>query len=101
MLDGHETAQRRSIALHALIAERLDDALLARTRARLEDWLAEGAPASERVVRAWLELLDGPPAELRARLVEDSETMRDLRQCTPFAGVVAPRERWRLIRMVR
>ncbi len=87
--------------MHRLVAERLDDKLLARARERLEGWLAEGRPAPEATVRAWLELLDSTPGELGARLVEDSERMRDLRQSTPFAGAVAPQERWRIIRDVR
>lgn len=51
--------------------------------------------------RRWLELLDLPVAELRARLVADDESMRAMRQSTPFAGALDPRERWRIHREVR
>jgi len=32
--------------------------------------------------------------EVLALIVEDSERMTAMRQCSPFAGVLDPRERW-------
>jgi len=99
--DGHRTAERRSLAMHAAVAARLDEATVARAAARVDGWLRDGGPVPPEAARAWRVLLDGPPDALEAALVRDDETMRDLRQNTPFAGVVAPAERWRIIREVR
>ena len=101
MIDAHRLAELRSLALHGVIAERLraQPALLERARARAQTWLRENrSPAS---ARAWLDLLDGPRDELLSSLVRDDERMRTLRSCTPFAGVVPPRERWKIWARVR
>jgi hypothetical protein len=90
---GHRTAELRSIALHRLVAERLDDDLLLKARERVAGWLAVDGPVDHRWARQWQSLLGLPAPELRRRLVEDSEEMRDLRQSTPFAGVVSEDER--------
>jgi len=100
-LDGHRTAERRSLAMHAAVAARLDDDAVAGGGAPGHGWLDDGAPVPLAASRAWRALLDGPRDALEAALVRDDEAMRDLRQNTPFAGVVAPAERWRIIREVR
>jgi len=101
MVDGHRTAELRSIALHRLVAERLDEHLIAQARRRVEGWIAAGGPVGQPWAGRWLELLSRPADELARALTEDTEEMRDLRQNTPFAGAVSPRERWRVIREVR
>jgi hypothetical protein len=98
---GHRTAELRSIALHRLVAERLDDDLRLRARERVAGWLAVDGPVDHRWARQWQSLLELPASELRRRLVEDSEEMRDLRQSTPFAGVVSESERRRILQEVR
>jgi|GEM_PF-3948908 len=57
-----------------------------------------GAP---HYARAWNEVLARPLVEIAAFLVDPREHARELRQSTPFAGVLPPRERWRLWREVR
>jgi len=98
---GHRTAELRSIAMHRLIAERLDAALLGRARTRIGGWLAEDGPVDHRWALRWEELLNLPIGELREKLVEDSEGMRDLRQSTPFAGVLQEDERRMIFEEVR
>jgi hypothetical protein len=46
-------------------------------------------------------LLELPLPQLSAQLVDPSQRARDLRQATPFAGALDPRERWRLWKEVR
>jgi len=99
--DGHRTAERRSIALHAAVAARLDEATVERAVGRVDGWLRDGGPVSAPVATAWAVLLAGPREALAQALVRDDEAMRDLRQNTPFAGVVSPAERWRIVRRVR
>lgn len=101
-MNAHRLAEERSLALHAEIASRLanDPGVLERARARVGRW-AEAGPTHPRYAAAWRELLARPVAEIAAALVERSERMNALRQCTPFAGVVDPRTRWRIWRDVR
>lgn len=101
MAQGHRTAELRSIAFHGIVAAPLDDDSLERARARVERWIADGGPVPTPAALRWRELLALPRPEPTARLVEDSEQMRDLRQNTPFAGAVAPAERWRIVSEIR
>jgi hypothetical protein len=52
-------------------------------------------------VHRWQELLDGPTSELIAVLTSPNEGARVLRQSSPFAGVLTPRERWALLAEVK
>jgi hypothetical protein len=81
------------------VAERLrpDPTVRRRARARVDSWFREHAVAAV-WARGWDELLGRPVDAPSARLVEDSEATRALRQVTPFAGVVGPRERFRIWR---
>jgi len=100
-VDLHRLAELRSIAYHQALAGRMagDPQLVERARARVTQWLAEGrAPY---YARRWAELLSGPLDRLRELLVADTEDARALRQSTPFAGELDPRERWRIWREVR
>lgn len=99
--DGHRTAERRSLALHTAVAGRLDDATVQRAGARVDGWLRDGGPVPPAAAAAWRTMLDGPRDVLAAAIVRDDEAMRDLRQNTPFAAVLAPAERWHIIREVR
>lgn len=91
----------RSIALHAAVSARLRShpEILSRARARVRTWLEDGAVARSYAVQ-WAQLVEGPLDELERALVERSERMDDLRQVSPFAGALAPRERWAILRAV-
>jgi hypothetical protein len=101
-VDPHRLAEARSLAAHQLIANRLaaEPGLLDMARARVDSWLADGSVARA-YARAWREILDGDIPSIRIALVDDSERGRALRQCTPFAGAIDPRTRWRLWARVR
>ncbi len=102
MPHGHRTAELRSLAYHELVAERLeqDPAVLARARQRVASWLASGGPAHPAYARRWQALLERPVAEIVRILAADDQAARDLRQNTPFAGVLTNEERWRVIREI-
>lgn len=96
-MDRHRLAEERSLAYHAVIANRLvrEADLLSRARARVHEWLARGEPAPF-YARAWASILEQSTAEIAAFLVDTGERARELRQSTPFAGALTPRERWRV-----
>jgi hypothetical protein len=93
---SHRETELRSIALHRAVADRLDPTLVGAAQARVARWLEDGSVA-RRWAEGWRDLLAGSQELLRRRLVEDSELMRDLRQCSPFAGALSPRERWQVL----
>lgn len=86
---------RQSLWLHAAVAGRIvrdPDAAIGRARANLARMeRAHGANAPW--LRRWRRLLaEGPEAVVRL-LVADSAEARELRQNSPFAGVLTERER--------
>lgn len=97
----HRTAEQRSLALHGEVARLLREhpELLARARARVEQWRTAGV-VDAAWVAAWSEILTLPVGDVIAVLTDPSERARDLRQCSPFAGALAPRDRWRILRGV-
>lgn len=50
---------------------------------------------------AWEAILRRPLEELIEFLVDPGERARQLRQASPFTGVLAPRERWAILRRLR
>jgi hypothetical protein len=98
-MSAHRRAEETSLRLHAAVAERLaaDPTRVADARRRVERWIAEESVARE-YAEAWLTLLTEPLPVLVERIVERSERMHDLRQVSPFAGVLDPRTRWRVRR---
>ena len=102
MDDLHGLAEERSLAYHRRVAELLPARpdLIATARARAQEWAASGERHA-RYAQEWLRLLATPLEQLLAQLVDPSQHGRDLRQATPFAGAIDPRERWRIWRDVR
>jgi hypothetical protein len=99
--EGHTTAERRSLAMHRLIAERLDQGTIRRARRRVQTWLEEGAPMSVHWVREWQQLLRQPPTVIASEITRDDQRGRDLRQSTPFAGALSQQERLEILERVR
>ena len=95
----YERAERTSLLLHDAVAERLsrEPELVEIVRRRVEGWIQDGS-VSPPYAKAWKELLDEPLPRLLDALRERSERMHDLRQVSPFAGVLDPRTRWALRR---
>ena len=71
--------------------------VLERARARVRGWLERGEPHPH-YAQQWARLLALPLDELATALVDPSENARALRQVTPFAGALPPRERWAIWR---
>ncbi len=101
-MDLHELAEERSLAYHGRVAAllRAQPDRLATARERVAGWLATGSVHAI-YASAWRDLLDGPLAALCALLENRDERARALRQVTPFAGFLPPRERWAIWRETR
>jgi hypothetical protein len=54
----------------------------------------------ERYAERWAQLLSQPLPEIRTALVDESEDNDDLRQNSPFAGLLSEPERRRIVREV-
>jgi len=100
-VEPHRLAEERSIAYHRAVAARLErePAVLVQARARVRAWLVQDTPPH--YARAWDEVLSWPVSRIVEFLVDPGERARELRQSTPFAGAVPPRERWRIWRDAR
>jgi hypothetical protein len=98
----HRLAEERSLAYHRAVASRLlaDASRVERARTRVDVWLALGEPHPE-YAREWRRVLSLPVADIVAVLTDASEPARALRQVTPFAGFLTPRERWAIWREVK
>lgn len=94
----HRIAEARSLALHREVARRIRERpeLLEPIRARVEGWLRDGSVARF-YAQAWQEILSRELEPILEAIVDPSERGRDLRQSTPFAGILDPRTRWRIL----
>jgi hypothetical protein len=81
--------------MHRAIAAKLraKPELLAIAHDNIRRWSA-AAGRSRPYLDAWEQLLAKPLEELLELLVQDTESMRAMRQAAPFAGVLTPKERW-------
>ncbi len=97
MLKGHARIDARSLAMHRAIASKLrtQPELLAIARDNLSRWMA-GPGHSRPYFEEWQRILANPLEDILSLIVEDSERMTAMRQCTPFAGVLTPRDRWKI-----
>lgn len=100
-MDLHKLAAERSLGFHRVIARRLvrDPAVLERARQRVKDWLAQTPDRA--FAREWDKILAGSAESVAAFLVDRSELAEELRQSSPFAGVLDARERWEIWRQTR
>ena len=87
--------ERRSLALHRAIAERVredPEAAVRRARATLER-MASGPARSSQLIKEWGVLLDRPLEALLPVLTAPDPWARELRHVTPFAGLLSAAER--------
>jgi hypothetical protein len=92
---GHLRIDRRSLALHQAVAEKLraHPELIEIARENLSRWYA-GAGRSQPYLDEWRRILDLPLEEVLSLMEQDGERMTALRQSSPFAGILEPAERW-------
>lgn len=102
---GHPRSDAFSDALHRhVVAWLCEDpsSVMARAEDRLRElrgMLAGGH--ADALLDRWEDLLaEGPEAVVEV-LQSDDPDARQLRGCSPFAGSIAPGERWRILRELR
>lgn len=97
---SHDTAARRSLAYHRELARRLDERMIGDARERLERLIEEGH-LHPLYAERWREILALPTGRVAEEISADTEEASDLRQNTPFAGVLNEHERRRIVEAVR
>lgn len=97
---GHERADQRNLHLHRAALDKLrhEPTLRQACLALVRRWLAD---PDQQHARPYLEqwqvmLTEWSPDSLEA-LVLDDKRGQPLRQCSPLAPTLTPRERWRLL----
>jgi hypothetical protein len=98
----HTLHDHRSLAIHALVAQRIraDPTVIEVARKRVAEW-QRTCTMNPKYPQAWSDLLGGPLERLLQVLVDPGERATELRHVSPFAGVVdmATRERiWREVK---
>lgn len=97
---GHRRAELRSLAYHRALARRvgrreIDDALHLIWKWR------DQSKIDARYADQWEGVLGRPIAEVRRTISEDSDSARDLRQNSPFAGMLSEAERRKILQEIR
>ncbi len=94
---------RRSLALHSRIAQRLQQApemVLSQARANVAH-MRRLHPGARPLLDEWANILAGPLDEVVSSMTDPGLRFRELRQVTPFAGVLDPSERSDVYRRFR
>ena len=95
--------QRRSLALHVAIAGELaarPDEVIAIARRNVAVMRAAGAGGGD-LLAEWDGILQLPPTLVASRMLDPSDHGRDLRQVTPFSGILDVRARAAVYRAFR
>lgn len=95
---SHRLIEARSLAMHALIARKIDrdPNLLLIPRRNIERWSERWNPNVPAWVIEWRGILRRPWREIAALITEPSENAARLRQSSPFAGTLTAAERRRV-----
>ena len=96
---GHRTAELQALAYHRLLAERLSPGLVEEAMRRLRRWERDGR-IDPRWAYEWQEILESPIPRIAKAISADAPRSIELRQSSPFAGLLTPQERRRLTRAV-
>ncbi|MDE0132296.1 MAG: helix-turn-helix transcriptional regulator [bacterium] len=95
--------QRRNLYLHAAIAKELRNRRteVIEIARRNIDKMRSVNPHAWRLLDEWDRILRGLTTQIVARMLDPGEHARDLRQVTPFAGVLTPAQRADVYRRFR
>lgn len=94
---------RRSLAFHRAIAERVERAgepAIGQARRNLAR-LRQAHPHATELLERWRQWLDLPPSRLAANMLDPRPQAREMRQVSPFSGMLSARERAQILRRFR
>lgn len=94
--DLHDRSSARALAYHRAIANKLTRAMADQALHRVWEWQSQDRIAPE-YARGWEDLLRSPVKEIRRRISSDDQQAADLRQNSPFAGMLSEPERRRIL----
>ncbi len=102
ILNRHRKLELRSICLNEAIGRKisLDPTIIESTKNEIIKLISEHKESSIYFLR-WLEILNSPLDFIQSKLIEDGEEMAALRQSSPFAGILSPKERWEIYETFR
>ena len=100
---SHRLLEARSLAMHAVIAEKIqrDPTLLKVAHDNLKRWRARWDDQAPAWHEEWSGIMKCPWSEIAAIMTEPSEEGARLRQSSPFAGVLSVTERRRIYEAFR
>ena len=91
----HRVLDARSLALHCKIKRKIDQnpGLLETPRRNLARWSALASGPLPAYIEEWRKILNQPWPQVAAFIISFSDEAVRLRQSSPFAGVLNPKER--------
>lgn len=93
---GHQAAEARSLAYHMVVAKRLNRKLVEEARYRVYRSRRSGKMHPQ-YASEWERILDRPILEIKKVLIDPDDKAGDLRQNSPFAGMLSEPERKKIL----
>lgn len=93
---GHGRAERQSLAYHRALSKRLNRQMVDEALHNVWKWRDQGR-MDERYARQWERVLEQPVSEVKRVINSDAAEARDLRQSSPFAGMLSEPERKKIL----
>ena len=106
-VSDHVRIEERSIALHRAVADRIrtNPRLMEKARNNLQKYIDQVAQENRTVSKSlseWQDILTNRSREAVLEfLVSTGESASRLRQFSPFAGILTPKERWKIYEAYR
>ena len=99
-MKNHLLIDERSLAFDRLIVDKLrrEPTLVGKARRNLTRWLETCSPGARPDLLEWQRCLSGPFDQLLALLEATDPRATQLRQSSPFCGILTPQERLDIIR---
>jgi hypothetical protein len=100
---SHRLLEIRSLAMHAVIAAKIerDQTLILVARENLDRWQMRRKESPPRWLAEWRSILRRPWREVAAIITDTTENAVRLRQSSPFAGLLTHSERRRIYEAFR
>lgn len=99
-VDAHRAPELRSLAYHRAVARRLRRSMADEALHLIHHW-RDTRKIDPHYAEKWEQVLGKSLPEIRKVLREDSQFARDLRQNSPFAGLLSEPERRRIVAEIR